>query len=186
MGGGGGAQAQIQEAPPWEQPAPPPPQAQPSAPQPPRGLRPPREFPGLVKLFKERKQAVLAYHLERDVHLVRYDPPRLEFRPTDKAPRDLAQQLQKVLGEWTGDRWAVVVSSQAGAPTLHEATLTGAQANPLVQAVLTAFPNATIGVVRDLAGDTGPGATAPTDDPALADPDWDAGDPDDMLGDHDL
>ena len=140
----------------------------------------------MVKLFKDRKEALLAYHLEREVHLVRYAPPRLEFRPTDKAPRDLAQQLQKILGEWTGDRWAVVVSSEAGQPTLHEATMTGAQANPLVQAVLTTFPNATIGVVRDLAAADDDATVAATDDPALADPDWEAGDPDDLLGDDDL
>jgi DNA polymerase-3 subunit gamma/tau len=141
-----------QETPPWAQAAP---QNAPMA----RygdggGMPPPETFEALVALFKRRKEGILHVNLERNVHLVRYDAQacRLEFRPTANAPKDLAGQVSKLLGDWTGRRWGVMVSNAEGAPTILEQTLTGAQANPLVQAILVAFPQATIGTVRDLEG----------------------------------
>jgi DNA polymerase-3 subunit gamma/tau len=185
-GGGGGPQAQRAEAPPWDQPPPAATAALAPAPGPAASgggfRRLPDDFAQMVAVLREGKEPRLAYHLERDIHLVHYAPPRLEFRPGPKAPADLAGRLQKRLGDWTGDRWAVVVSSQPGAPTLYETTLTGAQAHPLVQAVLAAFPNASIGAVRDLTGGIGEASGDPA---ALPDPDWETGDPDDPLGDPD-
>jgi DNA polymerase-3 subunit gamma/tau len=60
------------------------------------------------------------------------------------------------LGEWTGTRWAVVVSQAEGAPTLEQQELSRdsdmksqVAQHPLVRAVLDAFPGATIAAVRD-------------------------------------
>jgi DNA polymerase-3 subunit gamma/tau len=141
----------VQEPPPWAEAAP---QTDSYGRQNAASAPPPEDFSGLVALFGKRREELLKVNLERNVHLVRYDPRacRLEFRPTEHAPKDLAGQVSKLLGEWTGRRWGVMVSNAAGEPTLLERTLTGAQANPLVQVILTAFPQAKIGVVRDLQG----------------------------------
>lgn len=136
----------VDEEPPWARAMhAPQQQAQP-------GMPVPETFEQFVGVFKKRREAVLQVHLERDIHLVRYDPRacRLEFRPTDRAPTDLAGRIGKMMGEWTGRRWGVLVSNEPGEPTLLEKTLTGAQANPLVQAAMAAFPKASIGTVRDL------------------------------------
>ena len=64
---------------------------------------------------------VLKVHIENDMHLVRLEPGRLEFRPSPRAPRTLAGDLQQKLRDWTGVRWSVSISSEGGAPTLAEA-----------------------------------------------------------------
>ena len=114
-------------------------------------------FEAVVALFKERKEPRLAMHLERDVHLVRFAPERLEFNPTPNAPRDLSGRVGACLKQWTGRQWWVTLSSEPGQATLFERNLTGARAIPLVQEILRQFPEATIGVVRDLDGGSGAG-----------------------------
>jgi hypothetical protein len=48
----------------------------------------PESFEALAALFEARREAVLHTHLVRNVHLVRLEPGRLEFRPGEHAPRD--------------------------------------------------------------------------------------------------
>ncbi|MBE2275071.1 MAG: DNA polymerase III subunit gamma/tau, partial [Rhodobacteraceae bacterium] len=68
---------------------------------------------------------------------------------------DLAARLGQRLQGWTGARWGVSVVSAGGAPSLAEtrardrqAAQAEAQHNPLVQAVLAAFPGAQITDIR--------------------------------------
>ncbi len=117
----------------------------------------PRDFLQLVALFNEKREAILAAHLCNSVHLVRFEPGRLEFRPGEHAPGNLASRLGACLLEWTGRRWIVALSSDSGAPTLAEQQAASvareraeAERHPLVQAVLSRFPGATIRSVRDL------------------------------------
>jgi len=130
---------------------------------------PPQSFPEVVALFDKRREALLRSHLFSNVHLVSFEPGRIEFRPEEGAPRDLANRLGQLLGEWTGTRWIVAVSQAAGAPTLaeQEAQRTSqlrneVAAHPLVRAVLETFPGATIAAVRErfAAADAGPDAAA--------------------------
>ncbi|MBF0562486.1 MAG: DNA polymerase III subunit gamma/tau, partial [Alphaproteobacteria bacterium] len=122
----------------------------------------PRNFEDVVALFRSRREMLLVQHLTADVHPVRCEPGRLEFRPGPHAPRDLAGNLSRLLGEWTGRRWLVSVSSEDGQPTLREQDEATRQqqkgeatAHPLVQAVLAAFPGATIVEVRTVEAQTG-------------------------------
>ena len=114
------------------------------------------------------------------VHLVRFEPGRIELRPTGRAPANLANRLGASLSDWTGRRWVVSVSSEPGAPTLAEQAAAAAErerqavlAHPLVEAVMRRFPGATVEAVRDLI----PTVAGPMD--AIA-PDWgeEGGDPD--------
>jgi DNA polymerase-3 subunit gamma/tau len=118
----------------------------------------PQDFTGIVALVGERREAILQAHLMNNVHLVRFEPGRIEINPDQHAPRNLSNRLGTLLSEWTGRRWVVAISSEPGAPTLasqaaHAEARERAEvvAHPLVQAVLAAFPGATIDAVRDLA-----------------------------------
>ena len=61
---------------------------------------------------------MIATHLKRNVHLVRFESGMIEFNPERVAPKDLAGQVGKLLSQWTGARWVVSVVNAAGAPTL--------------------------------------------------------------------
>ena len=134
-------------------------EAAPSAPSAPTltALEPmPQSFGEVVALFDKRREAVLRSHLAAHLHLVHFEPGRIEFRPAPGAPRDLANRLGQLLSEWTGTRWLIAVSEAEGEPTLRqrqeqrEAELrNGVAAHPLVQAVLETFPGATIAAVRE-------------------------------------
>jgi DNA polymerase-3 subunit gamma/tau len=117
---------------------------------------PPQSFAEVVELFDKRREALLRLHLWTHCHLVSFEPGRIEFRPAEAAPRDLANRLMQLLGEWTGAHWVVAVSQAAGEPTLAEqaARREGELRNevaghPLVRAVLDTFPGATIAAVRE-------------------------------------
>jgi DNA polymerase-3 subunit gamma/tau len=130
-------------------------QSQPAAAPPPE----PQTFADIVALVAERREAILQAHLLNNVHLVRFEPGRLEIRPAEHAPRDLANRLGALLSEWTGRRWVVTISGEPGEPTLGEQAAAAkareraeVAAHPLVQAAMAAFPGATIAAVRDLGG----------------------------------
>jgi DNA polymerase-3 subunit gamma/tau len=117
----------------------------------------PETFAAIVALLGERREAILQAHLKNNVHLVRFEPGRLEFRPDEHAPRNLANRLGALLSEWTGRRWVVAISSEPGEPTLSEQDVaTGRReraevtAHPLVQAVMATFPGAAIEAIREL------------------------------------
>jgi DNA polymerase III subunit gamma/tau len=128
----------------------------PNAPLPSATLEPmPQSLAEIVALFDKKREAVLSAQLSAHVHLVHFEPGRIEFRPAAGAPRDLANRMGQLLGEWTGARWLIAVSEAAGEPTLRERQLerdaelrNGVAAHPLVRAVLETFPGATIAAVR--------------------------------------
>ncbi|MEP2030730.1 MAG: DNA polymerase III subunit gamma/tau [Paracoccaceae bacterium] len=112
-------------------------------------------FDHVVELIRKNRDAKLLIDVETGVQLASYQPGRIEFVPTDKAPRDLAQKLGARLQLWTGNRWAVSVVNEGGAETIAQirdaaelALHAEAEAHPLVQAVLAQFPNAKITGIR--------------------------------------
>ena len=123
-------------------------------------LAAPQSFAEVVALARARKEGILANHLEGHVHLVRFEPGVIEFRPGEGAPSDLPGRLSRCLQDWTGERWMVSVSSASGAPSLREERqareaerLEEAAQDPLVQEVMTLFPGARIVAVREAASD---------------------------------
>jgi DNA polymerase-3 subunit gamma/tau len=129
----------------------------------------PRSFAELVTLFAERREMILHAHLHGNVHLVHFEPGRLELRPTDQAPPNLANRVGKLLLDWTGRRWVVAISAEEGQPTLAQQHATAederrrrAAEHPLVRAVLASFPGAAIEAVRSL--DLPPAEPSPAED----------------------
>ena len=117
----------------------------------------PQSFAEVVALFDKRREAVIRSHLREHLHLVAFEPGRIEFRPAEGAPGNLANRISQLLGEWTGERWLVARSEAApGEPTLREQEerrerdmRNEVERHPLVQAVLETFPGATIAAVRE-------------------------------------
>ncbi len=174
-------------APPVPQPAPPPPDpvtearaTQQLAPMPDQGPGPEgpppasaalSSFADVVALAGERRDVKLKTELETYVRPVRFAPGRLEIALEPAAPRTLPNALMRRLEQWTGARWVVSVSDEAGdAPIAHQreareqSLMREAQETASVQAVLEVFPGAKIVNVRDL-------SDMPMDAEDLDDPD---------------
>jgi len=119
-----------------------------------------RTLEDVSALAQAKNTPLLKAYIDTGVHLVKLEPGRLEFRPSERAPRTLAADLAKKLTEWTGTRWIVSISREPGAPTLTEKKAAEKAARhekvlqePMVRAVFDRFPGATIVAVRDKAAE---------------------------------
>ena len=111
-------------------------------------------FEDVLDLIRHHRDVKLLVDVETSLRLVSYSPGRIEFEPTETAPRDLAQRLGTRLQTWTAQRWAVSIGTN-GASTIAEIRDAAAlelkeqaKGHPLVQAVLVAFPKAQISDIR--------------------------------------
>ncbi len=112
-------------------------------------------FAQVIELIREKRDMRLLVEVEEGVKLAKYAPGRIEFEPAPGAKPDLAARLSQRLQGWTGARWGVSVVNTGGAATLAEerdaasnAAKAEAMGNPLVQAVMLAFPGAQITEIR--------------------------------------
>jgi DNA polymerase-3 subunit gamma/tau len=117
-------------------------------------------FPQLVALAGEKRDLLTKAALEADMRLVRIEDGRLEVALEPNAARTMVTELSRKLELWTGRRWTVVLSNEAGQPTLREQHLVkknererAAEADPRVREVLARFPGARIIEVRKLAAE---------------------------------
>ncbi len=129
----------------------------------------PQSYAELVALVQEKREGLLYGQLYSSARLVAYEPGRIEIAYPN-APKNLTlpTELAEKLRAWTGRVWLITLSSdKPGAPTLAEQALETREArkraaaeHPLVAAVLSAFPGATIEAVRG------------ADQPAVAGPEF--------------
>jgi DNA polymerase-3 subunit gamma/tau len=87
------------------------------------------------------------------VRLIKIEDGRLELAMERTASRTLINDLSRKLEQWTGRRWAVIVSNEQGQPTLRDQELEQknerqrtAEADPRVKEVLARFPRAKVEV----------------------------------------
>ncbi len=118
-----------------------------------------KSFEDLIALAAEKRDLVMKSALERDVRLVAFEDGKLELALEASARKSLLGDLSKKLADWTGRRWMVVVSADAGMPSLRVQAETRkaelkdtVRGDPLVAAVLARFPGAEIVDVRPPAG----------------------------------
>jgi DNA polymerase-3 subunit gamma/tau len=112
-------------------------------------------FNELVALAGQKRDLQTKAALERDVRLVRCEDGRLEIALEPGAAKTLVNDLSRKLQQWTGRRWMVIVSAEAGSATLRSVAEArqagleqGVRADPLVKAVFERFPGAEIVGVR--------------------------------------
>lgn len=111
-------------------------------------------FGQVVDLIRSKRDMKLLTEVEDHLRLVRYAPGRIEFEPSPRAAPDLAARLGQRLQGWTGQRWGVSIAT-GGAATISESRAEAADTaraemleNPLVAAVMAAFPRAKITDIR--------------------------------------
>ncbi len=111
----------------------------------------PQDFDAVVALISKKRDGILHTNVRSFVRLISYKPGRIEFRPANGAPEDLAGTLATKLNAWTDTRWIVSIGDKDGLPTLAETEASAAASldmrvrrHPLVAAGLAAFPDAEI------------------------------------------
>ena len=117
-------------------------------------------FTQLVALAGEKRDLQIKAALESDMRLVRIEDGQLEVALERNAARSLVSDLSRKLEQWTGRRWTVIVSNEAGQPTLRSQNeqaknehARAAEADPRVQEVLARFPGTKVVEVRRLAAE---------------------------------
>ncbi|MGY3441016.1 MULTISPECIES: DNA polymerase III subunit gamma/tau [unclassified Bradyrhizobium] len=128
-------------------------------------------FPQLIALAGEKRDIMTKSALEADVRLVRIEDGQLEIALEPKAQRALITDLPRKLELWTGRRWTVIISNEAGQPTVRSQNeqarsehQRAAEADPRVQEVLARFPGTKVVEVRRLAAEV-PVADVSGEDP---------------------
>ena len=152
-GGGGGAQALRIDAPPRSEAPVAGPQA--SARQAPQASLPnPRSYADIVALAGEKRDLMVKLALESALRPVSIGDGRLEVALVEGADPGIIQTLSARLKTWTGRQWIIALKTDAThVPTMREqrdvhvaAVRKEAHQDPLVQAILEAFPGATVKV----------------------------------------
>jgi len=153
--GNGSTAMRIVQPEPQARPAPEPqPQPEPAAETPPPAV-PLNSLADIVALADKHRDMQLKIMIKNCVRLVAIAPGRLEIGLTADAPKTLPSDIAQKLLAWTGVRWMVSVSREAGGQTIAEAEaarrdmlVTDARADPDVAAILAQFPGARITDVR--------------------------------------
>lgn len=120
------------------------------------GMLPPRSWREMVAFVAREREPRLHGLLRNGAHLVRFAPPVVEIRMQDGVPARTEARLQAILDRCFPGMWRIVPSKAEGDPTLDEQGAeiielhrVNVQAHPLIQAILDAFPDATVGEPRD-------------------------------------
>src|SRR6185312_2400068 len=149
---GGGAQAiRLVASAPAPEPA-----APVAAPEPAAETAPSvKSLADIIALAESHRDQLLKVNLKSHVRLLKAGPGRLDIGLTEAAPKTLLGELKSKLEAWTGQRWMVSLSNEAGGQTLAEAeaarretAFMDARSDPAVAAVLARFPGAKIIDVR--------------------------------------
>lgn len=112
-------------------------------------------FQDVVALFGQKREALLQAALINYVHLVKFEKGHMAIRVAEGAPGNLVGQISDRLNQWTGQRWIISLSREAGAPTIanvnqgqKKATEQEILQNPIVAEIVKNFPGANIVDIR--------------------------------------
>ena len=108
-------------------------------------------FMEVVELFSTRREPLLYNYLMRSVRLVGFEQGRIELNIDSEVPLDFSGRIGKNLTEWTGKRWVVILSHEAGSQTLQAQydaiaakEIDTIKSHPLVHEILEKFPGAAV------------------------------------------
>jgi DNA polymerase-3 subunit gamma/tau len=109
----------------------------------------PANFPMLVQAVEQSGRHLLAQQLHDQVGLVRFAPRELTLKLLRPLGVDWSRELAAVLKTITGTTWQVILTDEAGEPSLLDQEKIAGQrvradvlADPNVRAVMDAFPDA--------------------------------------------
>ncbi|MBO7483712.1 MAG: DNA polymerase III subunit gamma/tau [Alphaproteobacteria bacterium] len=109
----------------------------------------------LAKLAREKGERMLAFHIERMIHLIEIADKKITCSFAPNAPKTLSGELTKFLQNLTGDLWVLDLQKSGGAPTLYEAkekkeqqVLNNLKQQPDIASILVEFPGAIIEKVK--------------------------------------
>jgi DNA polymerase-3 subunit gamma/tau len=77
-------------------------------------------FEDLIKLASEKREGELKYDLERNVNLVKFSEGKIDISFNEKLGKNFVRNLSEKLNEWTGKRWLITLTKQAGNNTYRE------------------------------------------------------------------
>ncbi len=149
------------------EPAPQPLQAEPQALQiAPKALQTepdPASFDEVVALTEKKGEMILHANLINNVHLVNFEPGRIEFRLAEDGGGNMPFQLREFLNNNTARKWMVTVNTnEPGDLSLRQKedeataeTKAHAAESPLVKEILETFPGAVIEDVREIEPEEG-------------------------------
>jgi len=120
----------------------------------PQALANPKTYADLVALAGEKRDILIKHALESSLRPVSIGDGRLEVALVENADPGIIQNLMAKLKLWTGRQWVISLANDAAhVPTLREqreehleAVREEAHQDPLVQAILDAFPGSTVRV----------------------------------------
>jgi DNA polymerase-3 subunit gamma/tau len=137
-------------------------------------------YKDLVALFATNREGPLHAQLYNHVHLVRFEPGRLEIHLDAAAPANFIGRVSQCLMDWTGQRWMVSLSDKVGDSTLAEVDRAvekkrhaRAESHTLTQAVMATFPGARMTSLKKK--EVAPIVTAADEEPIMqneTDPDF--------------
>ncbi|WP_376741963.1 DNA polymerase III subunit gamma/tau [Sphingomicrobium aestuariivivum] len=115
----------------------------------------PGDFMELYHLIDDARPR-LGVDLHDKIGLVDYAPGRLVLQPKAPLDSDFTRDLAAAAKQVTGENWEIVLQEHGGAPSLAEAEVMRQQADrervladPMVKAVTTAFPDASLEEIKD-------------------------------------
>lgn len=70
------------------------------------------DFKEIVQLFYDKQELVLYHYLCDEVELISFEEGRIVIKHDSHLPKNFAQQIGSLLGEWTSAKWLIKVASQ--------------------------------------------------------------------------
>jgi len=77
-------------------------------------------FEDLIYLAAKKKEIQLKYDLERNVNLIKFSEGKIDISFNQKLDKNFVRNLSAKLVEWTGNRWVITLSKEAGNKTFLE------------------------------------------------------------------
>ncbi|TNE56541.1 MAG: DNA polymerase III subunit gamma/tau [Alphaproteobacteria bacterium] len=128
-------------------------------------------FAALVAKVEQERDLRLLTQLKDHVNIVSFAHGRIDMRVSDKADRDLIQELQSRLKAWTGSPWLISRSNDEGAPTLRSVELqqqadrlAEVKRDPMIAKAMALFPGAEIMSIKDMEEEASLNAVTAMDD----------------------
>ena len=77
-------------------------------------------FESLIKVSSEKKEIELKYDLVNNVNLIRFSQGKIDISFNENLSKNFVRSLSEKLLEWTGKRWVITLTKEAGQKTFSE------------------------------------------------------------------